>query len=74
MTSRPIVDHRYPETGFVYVNDTRMLFHESDIFPNTLILEPSNWGIPTEAEIRACKKALANEYPHYTIRVLTPPE
>jgi hypothetical protein len=65
-----VVEELYPDHGFVYINDTRIIFYPLEIDPEadeaddeTLVLQSTNWGEPTSWEIGECEKALAATHP-----------
>lgn len=70
------IEKRYTESGFVLVNQTRMLFapargnrHGYPQDEETLLLSEANWGKPTEREVQACREALQKAYPDRKILI-----
>lgn|GEM_PF-5097371 len=66
---KAVVENRYPEAGYVYVANTRMIFapHSAanrveKVEGEPLVLQPANWGTPIRQEIHACVAALKKAY------------
>lgn len=59
---------RYPEAGFVYCNDKRMVFAPLHVMkedfkdPIAIGLQTGNWGHLSDKERNACKKELEKFY------------
>lgn len=73
------IDHRYPNCGFVYAGDTRMVFapkhfatrSEADMALNDLVLQcANNWPEPTPKELRHIIQEMMRTYPDRKLYVI----